>query len=38
MLQNHKFNLATLLQPVSSAQFFEEYWEEKPLLVKFYRS
>ena len=33
MPQNHKFNLATLLQPVSSAQFFEEYWEEKPLLV-----
>ena len=30
MPQNHKFNLATLLQPVSSAQFFEEYWEEKP--------
>src|SRR5579862_536898 len=34
MPQNSKFDLAALLKPVSCAQFFDEYWEEKPLLVQ----
>ena len=34
MPQNSKFDLAALLKPVSCAQFFDEYWEEKPLLVR----
>jgi ribosomal protein L16 Arg81 hydroxylase len=33
MSENSKFDLARLLHPVSTATFFGEYWEEKPLLV-----
>jgi ribosomal protein L16 Arg81 hydroxylase len=33
MSEHPGFNLAKLLQPVSPATFFSEYWEEKPLLV-----
>lgn len=33
MLKGPRFDLTKLLDPVSPAQFFGEYWEEKPLLV-----
>lgn len=33
MPKHQQFDLASLLQPLSSAEFFSEYWEEKPLLV-----
>lgn len=33
MSEHPGFNLAKLLQPVSPATFFSEYWEQKPLLV-----
>jgi ribosomal protein L16 Arg81 hydroxylase len=33
MRQQQKFDLATLLRPVPPAKFFDEHWQEKPLLV-----